>query len=103
MAGKEERWVQTIRAKYRCGNDLLTKINRSLVGSNFWRGMCNSWPEVESNIVWCVGNGMSIRCWKEDWVPKVGKLVDCAQRPLHDAELFQRVCSWGSASGAWDL
>lgn len=103
MTGQEDLWVKSMRAKYRCGSDLIPKIKRNLNGSNFWIGVRNTWPVVEDNVAWRVGNGKSICWWKDNWVPKMGKLCDVALRPLNDADLFKRVSSCGTVSGSWDL
>lgn len=50
MVGKDELWAKSVRAKYRCGRDVLPKINRNVASSNFWKGVCNAWPEVEKNL-----------------------------------------------------
>lgn len=50
-----------------------------------------------------MGNGKSISCWKDNWVPKMGTLCELAQRPLNDVDLMRKVSSWGTATGSWDL
>lgn len=79
---KDDLWVKVIKAKYRCGNDLVPRISRDKAGSNLWRGLCHSWSMVESNIVWRMGDGASINCWKDNWLHSVGTLEDSLQHAL---------------------
>lgn len=80
-----------IKAKYRCGNDLVPRISRDKAGSNLWRGLCHSWSMVESNIVWRMGDGASINCWKDNWLHSVGTLEDSLQHAPSMVENAMRV------------
>lgn len=100
---REDLWVRTIKSKYKCGGDLIPRINRERKGSNFWTGVCHSWPQVTNNIAWRVGRGSLINCWEDEWVPKCGKLKDVCVRPLTENELHLRVNNLGSESGDWNL
>lgn len=46
---RDDLWVRAIKAKYKCGNDLVPKIKNTIGGNNFWRGVCNSCRNVETN------------------------------------------------------
>lgn len=100
---REDLWVKVVKAKYKCGSDLVPKISRERGGSNFWRGLCNSWKEVEENRCWRIGNGERVNCWFDSWVPSIGKLCDIVQRPLSDLEKNMQVCNLRSGGGVWDL
>ncbi|KAG7950537.1 hypothetical protein I3843_13G118900 [Carya illinoinensis] len=40
-------------------------------GSSYiWQGLCSVMDLVKKGLVWRVGNGNSIRIWKEKWIPK---------------------------------
>ncbi|MBA0711672.1 hypothetical protein Golax_010827, partial [Gossypium laxum] len=32
-------------------------------------------PLLRENLIWLVGNGSKIRCWKDNWVPRIGPLI----------------------------
>lgn len=101
--GRDDLWVRTIRAKYKCGGDLVPRINRMRAGSNFWRGVCHSWNEVEKNISWRIGDGKKINCWSDVWIPSLGKLEHLIQRPLSTMERFLTVANLGDNQGGWNL
>lgn len=46
---RSDLWVAVIRAKYKCGNDIIPRIDKRN-GSNFWRGLCRNWDQVSNNI-----------------------------------------------------
>lgn len=74
LTRKEDLWVKVVKAKYKCGNDLIPKLIRDKPGSNLWRGLCRAWDNVKENIVWRVGDGRAINCLKDLWIPNIGKL-----------------------------
>lgn len=66
--------AKVIRAKYKCGMDLVPKIRKDKPGSNLWKGISHTWGDVDINLVWRVGNGASINCWRDNWLPSIGPL-----------------------------
>lgn len=95
--------MRTIKSKYKCGGDLVPRINRERKESNFWIDICQSWPQVTNSIGWRIGRGSLINCWEDEWVPNCGKLKDVCMWPLTEDELNLRVNNLGSASGGWNL
>lgn len=67
-------WVQVLRAKYGMKEQLPSSIYRSQC-SHLWRSLSKVWPLLYENLAWLVGNGTSIRCWKDPWIPKIDPLV----------------------------
>lgn len=94
ISRKEDLWVQVVRSKYRCGNEIVPRMQVNKPGSNLWRGLCNVWEETQNNLVWRAGNGKSINVWSDIWLPTVGKIGDIVNRPLSMVEANLRV---------WDL
>ncbi|XP_054801608.1 uncharacterized protein LOC129305663 [Prosopis cineraria] len=47
---KEALWARVIRSKYKCGRELIPQVNRTLPGSQFWRGLRNNWEKVEAKL-----------------------------------------------------
>jgi len=47
---RSDLWVDVIRAKYKCGNDIIPQIDKKRNGSNFRRGLCRNWDQVSNNI-----------------------------------------------------
>lgn len=100
---REDLWVRTVKAKYRCGTDLMPKINSEMQGSNFWRGVCHAWPDSEKTIGWHIGGGNCVNVWRDLWMPDVGKLERLALRPLSLAEKHLRVADLRTGEGTWNL
>lgn len=53
---RDDLWVNVIRTKYKCGNDLKPRIDEGRTGSNTWLGIRNNWKKVKENIVVDVPN-----------------------------------------------
>lgn len=94
-------WVQVVRSKYRCGNDLKPLINLSHKGSNFWKGMVLIWNHIDSNLRWCIGNGRMTRFWSDVWVPKIGRLAKLSNINISN-EILWLVCWFIDNNGGWD-
>lgn len=67
------------------------------------RGVCNSWDKVDHNTVWRVGNGANINCWRDNWLPVVGKLEGSLQRPLSVVEAALQVKDLINDQGEWSV
>lgn len=67
-------WVKVLRAKYGVAIGIPKKLSRSR-SSFIWGSLTKVWPLLRENLVWSVGNGRKIRCWRDPWVPDVGPLI----------------------------
>lgn len=47
MKRRDDLWVRVIRNKYKCGDDLLSKINPKIRGSNLWARIKATWDKVK--------------------------------------------------------
>lgn len=103
VAKKEELWVQVVRSKYKCGRDILPRIDRDKPGSNLWRGIVSAWDGVRKNFVWRVGQGHSINCWRDVWIPELGKLEDKVVAPLSILESNLVVANLLNSHGEWSI
>nr|KYP77075.1 Putative ribonuclease H protein At1g65750 [Cajanus cajan] len=65
----EKLWVRVVRAKYACGDESIPVVNKRSVASNFWRGICPAWVEVQPQIAWNVRDGLLIKFWIDRWLP----------------------------------
>lgn len=102
-ARKEEMWARIIRSKYKCGTDIVPRIQTKRQGSNLWRGICKNWKLVEENLAWRVGNGKSVNFWTDPWVPKVGRLMDISNMHIDQNEASKTVNKFVTPSGQWNL
>lgn len=86
-----------------CGNDLVPKIPKDKPGSNLWRGICQNWNKVESNIVWHMGNEANINCWRDNWIPYVGKLAGTMLHNPSVVEAAMHVKDLVNDQGEWSV
>lgn len=50
-------------------------VKKKKAGSNFWKGIRESWDIFRKNVSWRVGNGKMINFWNDSWVPNIGPLA----------------------------
>lgn len=98
---KEDLWVKVIRAKYKCGSDLLPRIGKDKPGSNLWKGICHTWDHVEKNLVWRLGDGATINVWRDNWLPSVGPLSSFVHHSPSMVEAALRVKDLVNFQGEW--
>ncbi|KAH1067662.1 hypothetical protein J1N35_032649 [Gossypium stocksii] len=58
--------------------------------SYMWKAVAKAWPLLRSNIIWSIGNGRTVRCWEDNWVPTVGPLNQYI--PIHE-DVVSRIIS----------
>jgi hypothetical protein len=90
--------ARLMKAKYyRRGNlaDTVFAGNASAV----WRGIEYGLELLKKGIIWRIGDGRTVRCWRDPWIPRVG-----SRRPLSDQGTcrFTRVASFLLADGTWN-
>ncbi|KAF7815419.1 ribonuclease H [Senna tora] len=95
-------WARMLRAKYHCGNDILSEMKSCGNSSRLWRAVVRNWDHVANGLVWNIGNGLNTRFWSDVWVPGYGKLCDVAVGPVSNNELSASVASYVTPSGDWD-
>ncbi|KAF7831789.1 putative ribonuclease H protein At1g65750 family [Senna tora] len=95
-------WVQVLRHKYGCGNDVLPRVSMGSNPSRLWRGVVKGWQHVEAGLQWRVSNGDKVRFWSDKWVPNCDKLCSKALGPLNAEDLNASVSEFISATGGWD-
>lgn len=78
-------------------------MNVDKPGTKLWRGICHSWKDVSSNLVWIIGDGWTIKVWKDNWVPNQGPLVEVI--PHNQQHLTNDMCVTFlvDGNGQWDL
>lgn len=67
-------WVKVLRTKYRLKEKISSSIVRSQC-SHLCHSLAKVWPFLCEHLAWSVGDGTSIRCWKDPWVPSTGPLL----------------------------
>ena len=62
---RDSLWVQVMRRKYKCGENLIPDIQNTGGVSNAWQGITHVWPKFKGNLIWRMGNGHSISFCKD--------------------------------------
>lgn len=44
-------WVRVLRAKYRCGSHIVSRVKSSYRMSNVWRHIIKLWPFIEDGLL----------------------------------------------------
>lgn len=101
ISKRDDLWVRFLREKYLCGSDLMPHINMKKPGSQVWLGIKRVWNNVRDSTRWKLGNGSSIRFWKDHWLPGMDKLLDLVVMEVPTSLLDMNIISFISASGTW--
>ena len=99
---RDELWVQVIRSRYSCGNDIIPRISWRNGGSNLWKGVCKVWSDMQQNLGWRIGDGRTVRFWLDSWVPRVRALSSFATKQISPGDLQDVVASFVNSEGNWD-
>ncbi|KAA3482036.1 RNA-directed DNA polymerase (Reverse transcriptase) [Gossypium australe] len=67
-------WVRALRSKYGWKSQLPETISRNQC-SHLWRSLSKLWPIIRENLIWSVGDGANVWCWKDPWIPGMGPLI----------------------------
>jgi len=102
MPKKPSLWATLIRGKYKCGAGVLPKVQKRISESNFWRGLCKSWNDLQNQVSWRVGNGLETDFWSHDWIPFIGPVVDKATIYLSNADKEAKVFDFTKQNGGWN-
>ncbi|PNX57873.1 hypothetical protein L195_g050625, partial [Trifolium pratense] len=66
--GEEALWIDVIRGKYDRNNSNFELIEAKVHDSSLWKNLVNVWSNFNSYEFWSVGNGNSVRAWKDRWL-----------------------------------
>ncbi|KAA3460126.1 reverse transcriptase [Gossypium australe] len=98
---KDDLWVRVLRSKYGWKSQLPESIHRSQC-SHLWRSLSKAWPLLSENLLWFVGNGETIRGWKDNWIPKVGPLLSYV--PAYSRlNMDSTLKDWVLQEGCWNI
>ncbi|KAL1091080.1 hypothetical protein V6Z11_D07G133500 [Gossypium hirsutum] len=66
-------WVHILHSKHGMKEKMPDSIVRGRC-SFLWRALAKIWLLLCENLVWSVGDGRSVWCWKHSWIPHLGPL-----------------------------
>ena len=90
---------QVLRNKYGCPHDFILELKKPKNASNAWQGICHVWPTFKRNLIWTLGNGLSISFWHDHWIPGVHNLSDFALTNIYDDNLDDKVADFVKKNG----
>ncbi|KAH1097425.1 hypothetical protein J1N35_014346 [Gossypium stocksii] len=61
-------WVHVLRSKYSWKEQLPDLISRSQC-SHLWKSLSKIWPLFRENLIWSLGDGSTVKRWKDSWIP----------------------------------
>ncbi|RYR02033.1 hypothetical protein Ahy_B06g080882 [Arachis hypogaea] len=102
VANKDSLWARVLRSKYKCGSDILSRVNRKSSMSNLWKGIVSAWHDVEKKSIWHIGDGSQIKFWEHNWVPNLDSLQQHTTQVIFLGELESSLIDFLNVSGAWD-
>ncbi|KAH1065075.1 hypothetical protein J1N35_030062 [Gossypium stocksii] len=70
--------------------------------SHLWRSLSKVWPLFCENIIWSIGDGTTIRGWKDLWVPDVSPLYSYAEAHSR-LNLESPLRDWILPNGSWNV
>ncbi|MBA0785724.1 hypothetical protein Gotri_025144, partial [Gossypium trilobum] len=68
-------WDTVLKTKYGIPSGMSEKISQGKC-SILWKALAKTWPLIKVNLIWSVGDGRKIRCWRDPWIPNVGVLAN---------------------------
>lgn len=68
-----------------------------------WRGVCSAWNLVQDNTIWRIGNGDSIKFWKDCYIPNIGPLINVATGSVSVSELSSSIKDYVSDNNTWNV
>ncbi|XP_028776836.1 uncharacterized protein LOC114733531 [Neltuma alba] len=100
---RDALWVRFLREKYKCGEDVIPRIDERRAGSQAWKGIKKNWKNTMHGLAWRIGDGSSTRFWRDRWVPQYEALQNYAVQSVPDELLDVKVSDLLTVSGGWDL
>ncbi|KAH1098440.1 hypothetical protein J1N35_015361 [Gossypium stocksii] len=101
VSKKDMLWVHVLRSKYSWKEQIPNSINRSHC-SYLWKALAKIWPLFHDNLIWSLGDGSSVSCWKDPWIPGMGSLISKIPS-FTNLDLDCPVRDFVNSDGSWNL
>ena len=76
VTNKDSFWARVVRDKYKCGDDLIPKINTKRHGSNVWLGIKKTWEKVYDGLELVAGKNEVRWKWETNGLFSVKSAYD---------------------------
>ncbi|XP_028773622.1 uncharacterized protein LOC114730681 [Neltuma alba] len=84
---RDDFWVKVLRDKYRCGDDLMPKIDPKRGGSNIWAGIKATWERVAAGIECLADNTVKWK-WERNGLFSVKSAYDNLSPEIADSDPY---------------
>ncbi|KAF7812646.1 ribonuclease H [Senna tora] len=110
IGDKESLWARVLRAKYRCGDDLVPVVRKRSDSSCVWKSICGVWDKVEKgirNLDASVAEFAKEGCWLMDVIrlwfdEEIVRKIAAIPAPRVGVERDKVVWGW-NASGKFSV
>ncbi|QHO25330.1 Putative ribonuclease H protein [Arachis hypogaea] len=100
---KDTLWTKVLMAKYKVDNDVIPTVERKRNSSNLWKGIYNSWSEIQKHHIWRIGDGSKIQFWNHHWIPNLGALEPQALQVNATINCDSTLMNFLTVSRFWDV
>lgn len=70
VADTNSLWVCILKSKYGVKEGIPDSLARSRE-SYLWKSLSKIGPLLQDNIFWSVGDGLRVKCWKDNWILEI--------------------------------
>ena len=60
-------WVQVMRSKHGCVDNIIPGDRIRSKASNAWTGIVQIWPQFKQIFIWRLGDSHIVRIWLDHW------------------------------------
>ena len=103
MHRRDSLWVRLVSEKYGCNHNVMPEILKAKQGSKVWQGLCGIWEKFLSSLKWEIWNGLSVRFWKDVWMPDGVRLIDVKSAEVPEHIIDMKVAQFFTDEGVWDI
>ncbi|KAJ1413531.1 Ribonuclease H-like superfamily [Sesbania bispinosa] len=96
-------WVQVVRSKYGCGNDIIPRVRKKGNESLLWRGVRRTWNHVQEGMFWVVHDSRNVRFWVDCWLPSRVILKELCLVPSQDVWVTSMVSDFADPVSGWNV
>src|ERR1044072_8388673 len=91
VANPNALWARVIRDKYGCGSRKLPSIQTRGAESHVWRAIQKSWPDLQCNLSWRIGDGTVAKFWTDRWLLSGSILCEVGLGTIPAIDVLQNV------------
>ncbi|KAL1127374.1 hypothetical protein V6Z11_A13G174800 [Gossypium hirsutum] len=93
-------WVRVLRSKYCWKESILDSIYKSR-SSHLWKALSKLWPLIRDKLIWSLGDGSTVRCWKDKRIPVVWAQLSSGAFSVRSAYWTLKESTWKTLDEQW--